>query len=217
MNRSRTSTRPIRVFLLALLLAPGLLAGCSSSQMVAVWNDPSYSNGTLKKVLAVAVRKDPVRRRIWEDAFVEELKSHGATGVASYSLFASSIPDSAQVAEAAGKEGCDGVAISVRLANSTQETYVAGYTRRELVTVTGPLLYGYSTYWQDVQVPGYTETDQVRRYQTNVWTTQHGGRMIWSGTIETAETAGHGPVRDVIRKQIVAGLVTAGILSPRTN
>jgi len=73
--RSRLSIKPAHIFLFALLLGPALFDGCSQSQMTDVWKDPSYNEGTMKKVFAVAVRRDPVRRRIWEDAFVEELKA----------------------------------------------------------------------------------------------------------------------------------------------
>ena len=217
MNRSGLSTRSPRIFLFALLLGPALLDGCSQSQMTELWQDPSYNGGTMNKVLAVAVRKDPVRRRIWEDTFVEELRAHGISAVASYTMFPSDIPDSSQVSIAVREERCDGVAISVRLPDTTEETYVAGYVTREPVTVSGPFLNGYTTYWKDVQVPGYTETNQVRRFQVNLWTTQNGGRMIWSATIETPEAAVHGPVRDVIHKKIVAELVKAGILPPETK
>jgi len=217
MTRSRRSTKRARIFLLALLCGPALLDGCSQSQMTELWKDPSYNGGTMQKVFAVAVRKDPVRRRIWEDAFVEELKAHGVSAVASYTVFPSDVPDSSQVSNAVREEGCDGVAVSVRLPDTTQETYVSGYTKRESVTVYGPLLNGYSTYWKDVRVPGYTETNRVRRFQVNVWTTQNGGRMIWSATIETPEAAAQESVRDVIQKNIVAELVTAGILPPRTK
>jgi hypothetical protein len=217
MTRSRMSIKPAHIFLLAVLLGLGLFDGCSHSQMTNMWRDPSYNDGTMKKVFAVAVRKDPVRRRIWEDAFVEELKAHGVSAVASYTMFPSDVPDSSQVSDVVRKEGCDGVAISVRLPNTTEATYVPGYTKREPVTISGPFLRGYTTYWKDVRVPGYTELNQVRRFQTNVWTTGNGGRMIWSGTTETSDAAEQGPVRDVMRKQIVAELVTAGILPPRTK
>jgi hypothetical protein len=217
MTRSILPIKPSHVFLFALLLGPPLLDGCARTQMTNMWRDPSYNGGTLKKVLAVAVRTDPVRRRIWEDAFVEELKAHDVTAVASYTLFPSNVPDSLQVSDTVFKGGYDGVAVSVRLPDATHETYVAGYTKREPVTVSGRFLRGYTTYWRDVQVPGYTETSQMRRFQTNVWTTGNAGRMVWSGTTESAETATRGPVRDVIRKQVVAELVKAGILPARAK
>ena len=154
MNRSRLSPQPAHLLRCALLFAPALLGGCSQSQMTQMWKDPSYNDGPMKKVFAIAVRKDPVRRRIWEDAFVEELKTHGVAGVPSYSMFPSEAPDSLQVSDSVGKEGFDGVAISVRLPDSTQDTYVAGYTTTEPVTVYRPFLHGYATYWRRRAGPG---------------------------------------------------------------
>ena len=217
MKRSRQSVRPAHILLLALVIGPSLLEGCSQSRMTEVWKDPSYNDGTMRKVLTIAIRRDPVRRRIWEDAFVEEMKAHGVSAVASYTMFPSDVPDSSQVSDTVREENCDGVAISVRLPNTTEESYVAGYTRMEQVTVFRPFLHGYTTHWREVRVPGYTETTEVRRFQTNMWTTQSGGRLIWSGTTETDDAVAQGPVRDVIRKQIAAELVEAGILPPRTK
>ncbi|MBN1423183.1 hypothetical protein JXA88_01380 [Candidatus Fermentibacteria bacterium] len=212
---SRPSVKPAHIVLFALLIGPVVLDGCSQSRMTDQWTDHAYNDGTLKKVLAVAVRKDPARRRIWEDAFVEELKAHGVAATGSYTVFPSTVPDSSQVSDIVRREGYDGVAVSARLPNTTEETYVAGYTKRELVRVSRPFLRGYTTYWRDVRIPGYTETNEVRRFQTSVWTTHNGGRMIWSGTIETADAVAEGPVRNAIRDLIVAELAAAGILPPR--
>ena len=92
MTRSRLSTDLVCIFLIALFITPALLEGCSQSQMTELWKDPSYTEGSLKKVFTIAVRKDPVRRRIWEDAFVEELKAHGVPAIASYTMFPSVVP-----------------------------------------------------------------------------------------------------------------------------
>jgi len=216
MKRSKLPIKPAHILLAVLLLGPALLDGCSQSRMTEMWKDPSY-NEPMKKVFAVAVRNDPVRRRIWEDAFVEELNAHGVSAVASYHMFPSQVPDSVQVCDFVQEEGFDGVAVSVRLPNATEDTYVPGYTKRELATVSGPFLHGYTTYWKDVQVPGYIETSEVRRFRTSVWTTQEGGRMIWSGTIETTDAAANGPVRDVIRKQLATELVKSGVLPPKAK
>jgi hypothetical protein len=210
--RCTWSTGALRRALLALPLVLPLLGGCASSQLVNMWKDPSYSDGALKKVLVVAIRKDPVRRRIWEDTFSQELKAHGVTVVSSYTMFPSVAPDTQQVAEAVRNGGYDGVVISVRLPNVTQTTYVPGYTETKPISVFRPLFHGYVTYYRDVQVPGYTETNEVRSFQTDVWTTRNGGRLIWSGTIETVEAPSQGTTQDAIRKRIVPELVKTGLL-----
>jgi hypothetical protein len=216
MTDLKKSIGPVLILACALFCGPSLIGGCTQAKMTTMWRDPAYQAGTMTKVFAIAVRKDPVRRRLWEDAFVAELKAHGVSGLASYSLFPSAVPDSLQVSDLVHSEGYDGVALSVRLPDETERTYMPGYTKRELVTVSRPFLRGYTTYWQDIQVPGYVETNEVRRFQTSVWTTQDGGRMIWSGTNESSDYAVQGPVEDVMREQIGVELVAAGILPPLT-
>jgi len=41
----------------------------------------------MTKIFIVAVRRDPIRRRVWEDVFAEELAKHGVNAVQSYRLF----------------------------------------------------------------------------------------------------------------------------------
>ncbi|MCX6150338.1 MAG: hypothetical protein NTX22_07455 [Ignavibacteriales bacterium] len=76
-----------------------LLESCSSSILVDVWNDPTFNESPLKKILIIAIRKDPVQRRIWEDAFIGELSKHGVKATSSYSLFPDALPDSNQIFE----------------------------------------------------------------------------------------------------------------------
>jgi hypothetical protein len=217
MKHSRLSISPAYAVLLVLLVGPALVAGCAKSPMINVWKDPSYKLGPMKKVFAVAVRKEPVRRRIWEDTLVEELGSHGVTAASSYTLFPVTAPDSLQFLTAVGQGAYDGIIVSVRLPNVTEQTYVPGYTKMEPVTFYGSFLHQYATYWRQVQVPAYTETNEVRRFETDVWTTGDGGRLIWSGTIETSDAAPAGTVAQVIHNQIVTALVEAGILPPKAK
>jgi hypothetical protein len=94
------------------------------------------------------------------------------------------------------------------------ENYVPGYVDRRPVTEFS-MFRGYFTAYRDVQVPGYTETEAMRRFRTDVWSTRDGGKLIWSGTIETTEAPAADAARAAIQKQIAPELVTAGILPPR--
>lgn len=217
MERSRSPLSYRTRAMLVLVLIPLLGEGCATSLMTNMWMDPSYSDGAMKNVLAVAVRKDPVRRRIWEDALVGELKRYGVSAVSSYSLFPAGTPDTLQVIEAVRKHAFDGVAVSVHLANLTEETYVHGYVEREPVYVSRPFTGALRTYWTEVEVPGYMETTEVRRFQTDVWTTRNGGRLIWSGTLESTDAASYGSAREAIAKGILPQLSAAGVLPPRTG
>jgi F0F1-type ATP synthase membrane subunit c/vacuolar-type H+-ATPase subunit K len=72
--------RLLRAGLLVALTASGaaLLGGCAaSSGLVNMWRDPGYNDGPMRHVLVVAVVRNSARRRILEDAFVEELRRGG--------------------------------------------------------------------------------------------------------------------------------------------
>ncbi|MGA9294939.1 MAG: hypothetical protein WBV81_20295, partial [Ignavibacteriaceae bacterium] len=71
--------KPDKNFIIAALLfcLMILMESCSSSTLVDVWNDPSYHESPLKNILVIAIRRNPVQRRIWEDAFVGDLSKHG--------------------------------------------------------------------------------------------------------------------------------------------
>jgi hypothetical protein len=139
-----------RVALLALMMTT---AGCAAqTEMTDLWRDPAFTAGPLHNVFVVALRKDPVRRRMWEDAFTRELGARGLTATSSYQLFPAASPDSQEVIEAVRKNGYDAVIVSVRLPDETTTTYVPGAVRRESVTVQD--FYGtFHAYWRDVQAP----------------------------------------------------------------
>jgi hypothetical protein len=188
------------VALLALIMTT---AGCAAqSEMTDLWKDPSFTSGPIHKVLVVALRKDPVRRRMWEDAFASQLGARGLTATSSYQLFPGASPDSQEVIEAVRDDGYDAVLVSVRLPDQTTSTYVPGMVRRESVTVQD--FYGtFHAYWRDVQDPGHTETDEIRRFQTDVWATGASGRLIWSGTLRTLESVSNRTIEAAVSKDII--------------
>jgi hypothetical protein len=74
-----------------LILVSMLLAACASTQLNSVWKDPSYQTRPAK-VMVVAVAKNSINRRVFEDEFVQQLQSRGTTAIASYTI----LPDKQQ-------------------------------------------------------------------------------------------------------------------------
>jgi hypothetical protein len=187
-------------------------AGCASQfEMTEVWRDPSFNSGPVRNLLVVGVRKDPVRRRLWEDAFTQECNDRGVTATPSYQLFPDAPPDTQDVIEAVRKSGYDAVLSSVRLPNETHSTYFPGNFRRQPVTVED--YFGrFHTYLQDVQDPGHTETDEVRLIETDIWTTSNGGHLIWSGTLRTLESVNSNSVDAAVSKDIMPELEKQGLV-----
>ena len=211
-NDRRTRGAVARVALLALVMT---MAGCAmQSEMTDLWKDPSFTSGPMHNVLVVALRKDPVRRRMWEDAFAGELGARGLTATSSYQLFPEAPPDTQEMIETVRRNGYDAVLVSVRLPNQTTSTYVPGTVRRESVTVQD--FYGsFHAYWRDVQDPGHTETDEIRRFQTDVWATGASGRLIWSGTLRTLESVSNRTIEAAVSKDIIPLLEKQGLISKK--
>ena len=180
----RARSTVVQLALVALIGAGGCAA---QSELTALWKDSSFTSGPIDNVLVVALRKDPVRRRILEDAFAKELATRGVSATASYRLFPEEVPDTQEVVTAVRRNGYGAVLTSIRLPNETMSTYVPGTVRRESVTVQDRFG-GFHQRWVDIHDPGHTESDEIRRVQTDVWSTGVDGRLIWSCTLRTLDS-----------------------------
>ena len=218
---------------MALLILVGTVGCAVQSEMTNLWKDPTFTSTTIHNVLVVGVRKNPVRRRIWEDAFVKGLGVRGVIATPSYQLLREAVPDTQQVIDAVQKNGYDAVLVSIRLTNEATSRYVPGDVRQELVPSRGyygrrgsygsggyygPAYYGppgyygnYRTHWVTIQDPGYTETDTIIQVQTDVCTTANGGRLVWSGTFRTLESV-KGTADEAVSKAILPELEKEGVV-----
>ncbi len=199
---------------LSVLALLGLTAasGCAvQSELTNVWRDTSLASGSLRNVLAVGLRKDPVRRRAWEDAFVTALEARGVAATASYRLFSDAPPDTEEVIGAIRKHGYDAVLTSVRLPDESTSQYVPGAIRSEPVTTQD--YYGrFHSHWVRVRDPGYTETSTITRVQTDIWTTgRRDGRLVWSSTLRTLETMDSRSVERAVSRDIMPALDKQGV------
>src|SRR5262249_17752084 len=172
--------------------------GCGSSQLLNAWKDPNYSAPAMRNLFVIVGRRDPVIRRQWETAFVDEIKKHGASGTPSYLFFPGDLPDTEAVREKVRTGGYDGVVFSHPVGTLERSHYVPGYTTTVPVTVFQPYWGVYSTVYETVHHPGYVETDSLVQIQTDVWSTQAGGKLVWSATSETIDPKNTGQfIREV--------------------
>ena len=212
----RGSVGPLsRGIVASLIVAGTLLAGCAASQLGNMWRDQSFQSTGMKNVLVIAMRSDQVRRRLWEDSFSGGLAEYGAKATPSYKLWANAVPDTQQVIEAVRRDGYDGVLVNMRPADSALESWVPGYTRREAVTKQNPFTGAYYTYWKDVEVPGHTQTLAVANFQTDVWTTTDGGKLVWSGRSQTTDGVDVNVIKTQTNKLVLPELSKSGVLAAK--
>jgi hypothetical protein len=197
---------------IALVLLSGL-TGCSApAQLTNVWAEPGYSGRPPANVLVTALRKDPIQRRRWEDAFVHALARRGVKGTSSYALWPDAPPDTQQVAAAVKENHFDGVLSLVRLEDRSVTTTTPGQIHREAETYFDAWGHAWTRY-RDVQAPDLTTTAKVLSFQSDLWrTTDEGGRLIWSGTVQVYESASPNVLEDAVEKGIMPGLTNSGIL-----
>ena len=192
-----------------------LFPGCSSSRLTNEWRDPSFHGPPMGNVFVVCMKKNPIRRRLWEDGLVAELSEHRVVATASYRLFPDAIPDTDQIDDVVKERNYDGVLIVTKLQTQTTTRYIAGDTRTVPATRYDRLTRSYYTVYRQVQDSGYVETDKLVRHEIDVWTTSEGGRMIWSGTGEILDPTSGQDIRNEITGLIIPELGRQGIISDK--
>jgi hypothetical protein len=202
--------------LMLTLIASVVLVSCAASQLGNMWVDRTFKTDGMKNVLVIAVRTDPVRRRMWEDGFASALAAYGTTAKRSYEIWGSAPPDTQAVRDEVKKGGYDGVLVNHRPPNTAQLTWVQGYSRRESVTKFDPTTGAQYTTWQDVQVPATMDTTAVINYQTNLWsTTGESGRLVWSGMSHTTDAFSMELIQHQVESLIVPEIAKANLLPPK--
>ena len=149
----------------------GIMSGCGTTQQANLWADPSYHAAPITKILVIAMSRDQIRRRMWEDAIVTALdsKEHAGTAiVASYQLFPDDLPDTLAMRQETQNEGFDGVLLVARAQLDTLSNDVPGYTTNEPVTRYSRRWDAYVTRYEDVYHPGYTETETSVSVRTDL-------------------------------------------------
>jgi hypothetical protein len=181
------------------------LVGCGTKQISLsnMWRDPAYTQGPMQKLMVIAIKRDPIRRRLWEDQFAADMAKRGVTVTPSYRLFPDAVPDTLQVVDTVREHKFDGVMTVRNVGTSTVTSHVPGYVTTEPVsTYNYHWPHGYYTYYREVYQPGYTEVQDVARHEIHLWTTTEGGRIVWAGTGQVIDP---GSVEDV--QEEIADLV----------
>jgi hypothetical protein len=189
-----------------------LLESCSTSILVDEWNDSSFHESPLNKILIIAIRKNPIQRRIWEDAFVRELSKKNVQATSSYKIFPEALPDTDQVIEMVQKNGFDGILITRILQKETDTHYVESYITTESKIRYNPFRNMYSTYYRDVEHPGYVDSSTVYRRAIDVWVIRDKERIIWGATSNTPEQNSVEAIQNDVANLVISELLQYAII-----
>jgi hypothetical protein len=214
MRLTRTLVGVGLMIIISAIAAIILMSGCASTQLVNVWKDPAYQAAPLKKIMVIAMRKDQLRRRMWEDNFVSALKEDkvGTIAIPSYQLFPNDIPDTLAIAEKTQKEGFDGVLVVSRVERSQIKTDVPGYVAEEPVTVYRRRWGTYATRWETVYHPGYTDVQKVFSVRTDLLLPAEDGRLVWSATSKDINPGSPQQFRNAVSDLVMDKLAKEGLI-----
>lgn len=205
----------MRVALLGLAFAI-LIAGCASTQLVDVWQDPSYVGRPLKKVLVLAVLNEERSRRIFEESFARELRAAGIEAVVGYSVLSdTSALEREVISNAIEGKGFDGVVITRHGGSEEETVFYPGRVRTEAWGTGDRGGRGYDNYYrrtyETVTEPGYSAKYTTVFIETNVYATES-GNLIWSGRSATYNPDSTVQIVDAVSKEVVASMKQGGLL-----
>lgn len=209
-NHRRECQHRTRLGWLAALLL--MAAGCASSKLDGEWRDPRDAGGPLRNIYVIAVKRDPIVRRVWEDTFVDKLTKNGAQARASYRDFPDALPDTLAVVAQVRSAGYDGVVVADRIGSDTRQVYVPGTTHIEPSGWYRDWTGRYVESTREVSTSGYTETEKLVYHEATVWRTREGGKMAWVGRIETTNPETPQDVSRELADIVIPKLKKAGIL-----
>ena len=190
----------------------GQVCGCASSRLATTWHTTQYTASPLAAILVISVGKNPVQRRIWEDAFANELAQHGVAATSSHRLFPAAPPDTHQVIAAVHESGFDGILAILRLPTERNKRYNRGYTSIDQDELKGSYWQRYRTYYSETEHPAYIDSQKVDIRAIDVTATANGGQLIWSTMSRTTDPDSVIDVQQVIASLVVSELVRQSII-----
>jgi hypothetical protein len=191
-----------------------VFAGCSAGSTVGErWRDPAWSGPAIRNMLVMVVRRDPVRRRQWEDAFTEALKKRGVSATPSYRAFPDSVPSEAAVQQAMKDSAFEGILLSRNTGIKQSENEAPPSTATVPAGVQWSTFYGtYITAYNTVYVPGYKENQRIVTNEITIWDARKDGQMVWSASTATENPTDAKALRQQVTSLIVPALKQDGIV-----
>lgn len=187
------------------------LSGCVTTQVTAVWKDPSYQ-ARPEKVMVIGMAKNPLNRRLFEDEFVLRLEAKGVQSIASYTVLPDQQQeDQAAIAEKVVELSADTVLITRLVSKKTVQVYMPGSIYYPPAFYdTWPNYYGYG--YRHLYSPGYFSESEYVVIETNLYKADD-DKLIWAASSETGlHRSDHSLIKSYISVMVKAmeenGLLT---------
>lgn len=171
--------------LAGLILITFALEATAGTKLAFSWRNPTYTGGSFKNILVLAVNGQASRRADFEDAMAATLTGGEVKAVQSYVFLArpDATPiDPTNLREIVQSQHFDAILVARLTKYKKTQTYVEG----DAVTLPPELVtfYGYyAAVTPVVYTPGYMQTDTKAQIETNLYSTSaEDGQLAWTGT-----------------------------------
>jgi hypothetical protein len=165
-----------------------------STSLKTTWHNPEAAAVSLRgnRVVALVISRNEATRRVAEDVLASELSSHGATGIAAYTILpASAYEDTTVARKAFAKANIEGV-VTLRY---------LGRSDRPVVVSSPPPMYPYRDFWRYYPYGWQSQNmtvETITQVETLVYSlTQK--KLLWAGLSETMNAGNTAEtVRDIV-------------------
>ncbi len=174
-------------FLLATLILALLLGGCSSTKIKQSWEAEDIDEPPAKRILLVAMVKDPVTRRFFEQHFVEEAHRKGVDVIPSsdYSPNATDHDEKEEIVKLVKETGVDGVLLAQIKGVDKEYKNVPNRLDWYPDAFSGMYFYDYYyTSYRAIYRPGYIGSDNYFTMHFRYFSV-HSEKMLWAGNTIT--------------------------------
>lgn len=193
------------------VVAVAVLGGCSHTDLTNLWVDSEASSPPVDNVLVIALERDHIVRKSWEDALAAELQAQGLVARQSYQLFSTELPDSQQVAVVMGRDNHDAALVAHRLTVVTNESRGGGYRDNAPAASGDYWRRGYTIAYTAAQQPISYEQKEDARFQMDL--ARANGRLIWTGTTTPVDPTSADKLRTEVAGQVVPELQRRKIIA----
>jgi hypothetical protein len=203
-----------KMVLLGLVLVCLVMMGCASSQLVESWQEPTFEDKPLGKILVLGVFQEDESRRLYEDAVVKALEKGKGSAIAGYTLMpkVEDYDEEEDIMAAVAKVNADAVMIATLVDFEQKENYRAPQAAYVPTIGLGHGLYNsYSISYDRVYDDGHTVVETTVKLEITVFSAKT-KQMVWAGATKSVDPkSGKGLVNDV-SDLIVEDMKNAGFL-----
>jgi hypothetical protein len=196
-----------------------LSVGCATTQLERAWVKPDLAPLNLRRVVAIALSRNPTRRRIMEASIVEQIRKVSPdvqTTQSSTLISDADVRNEERVREQLQGAGFDAWMIMRVTDVARNDVYVPG--EAWVVPEYYRTFWGYYRHWIPISYePGYVERDRDVQVETALYSATSDGELVYSAISRTLNPNSSADLAKDVTSLVARDLRDKGILPARNE